>query len=420
MLTSDLKKNDSHTSGKSCGLLGEKLAHSYSPLIHSLLGDYPYALYETEATELEYFLSQKNWTGLNVTIPYKKTVFPFMSAIGKEAAQTGSINTIYKGCDGKLRGENTDVFGFIEMVRHSGITINGKKTLVLGSGGASAAVCYALKTMGIQPIVISRRGKNRYDNIEKHQDAQIIINTTPLGMYPYNGKAAVNLADFPNCSGIFDLIYNPARTALLLQAEALGIPHENGLYMLVAQAKKSSEFFTGKPISDEKTDEVYQKLSQKMQNIILIGMPGCGKTTFAKQLSQLTGRKVYDSDEEISQKYGCSPERIIQTQGEKAFRKIETEVLSNLSKRSSCIIATGGGVVTQAENYPLLHQNGMIIWLKRSLSNLETAHRPLSQQKGLDSLYRERLHDYERFSDMALDLDTGSTPKDLIQMIGGC
>ena len=255
-----------------CGLLGRKLGHSYSPAIHSMLSDYSYELFEREPEQLEDFLLHGDWDGINVTIPYKKTVLPYCRELSPLAKEIGSVNTIVRRPDGSLFGDNTDAYGFESLVKKSGIEVRGKKALVLGSGGASVTVVAVLKRLGAASVtVISRSGENNYDNIQKHADAKIIVNTTPLGMYPNNGQAAVDLKTFPNCEGVLDVVYNPARTALLLQAESLGIAHAGGLYMLVAQAKRSSEIFTGSSIPDSETERIEKLLSAQMQNIILIG-----------------------------------------------------------------------------------------------------------------------------------------------------
>ena len=388
-----------------CGLLGEKLGHSYSPAIHNMLGGYSYRLFERKPAEVEVFLRNGQWNGLNVTIPYKKTVFPYMDSVSDAAQAVGSINTIVKKPDGAMFGDNTDVYGFREMLRHSGIRVSGAKVLVLGSGGASAAVTYVLRSEGAIPVIISRSGENNYDNLALHADAEVIVNTTPLGMYPNNGASAVDLTCFPKCRGVLDVVYNPARTALLLQAEKLGIAAENGLYMLVAQAARSSERFTGIPVPGEKTEAIYRTLSGSLQNLILIGMPGCGKSTVARKLGELTGRRVLDSDEEITKHYHATPEELIRTKGEAAFRDMEHEVLTELGKESGAIIATGGGAVTRKDNYPELHQNGIILWLRRDVEQLATDHRPLSQQTSPAKLYAMRRPMYEAFADRSYEVE---------------
>lgn len=241
-----------------CGLLGEKLGHSFSPQIHKQLGDYSYSLYEKSPEELEEFIKHGDWNGLNVTIPYKKTVVPFLDFLGERAQRTGSVNTIVRRSDGSLFGDNTDVYGFIKMVEHSRILVSNRKVLVLGSGGASTAVVAALSELKANPVVISRSGENNYSNLDRHKDAQIIVNTTPVGMYPKVGFSPIDLRLFADCCGVLDVIYNPAKTELLLQAESLGIPYENGLYMLVAQAKRSAELFGGVEIEDEKLEKIYR------------------------------------------------------------------------------------------------------------------------------------------------------------------
>jgi len=388
-----------------CGLLGKKLGHSYSPYIHKMLGDYEYRLYERNEHEIEDLLKSTFWTGLNVTMPYKKTVIPFLTSVSGNVKKTCSVNTIIRKANGELFGDNTDVYGFLELIRRSNISVEHKKTLVLGSGGASAAVFAALEELGAEPIVISRSGENNYYNIDRHSDAKIIVNTTPLGMYPATGDSPLDLRRFPECSGVIDIIYNPCRTALLLQAEKLGIPYENGMYMLAAQAKRSSELFTGCNIPDTETDRIFQNLYSSMQNIVLVGMPGSGKSTVAMKIGVITGRPVLDSDIEVKRRTGKSPSQIILDQGEQAFRDIECDILSDFGKRSGTVISTGGGSVLREENYASLHQNGIIVWIRRDISSLPCEDRPLSKKRSLNAMYMEREPYYRQFSDIIVDID---------------
>ena len=385
-----------------CGLLGRHLAHSYSPQIHSFLGEYPYQLFEKEPEEIGEFLNNGNFTGINVTIPYKKDVIPYLDELTDTAKRLGAVNTIVRR-NGKLIGHNTDYFGFRSMVERTGLCVGSKKVLVLGSGGASNTAVAVLEEMGAEVIVISRSGENHYGNLDLHADAALIVNATPVGMYPNAGNSPVDLAQFPNLCGVLDIIYNPARTKLLLDAEQRGLVTENGLWMLVAQAKESAEWFTGNPIDDTRIKTIHTALRSQMENIVLIGMPGCGKSTVASLLAQITGRKAVDADAQIIKEAGCSIPEIFANSGEDAFRTLETKVLARLGMESGLIIATGGGCVTREENYPLLHQNGRIFWLQRDTSLLPTDGRPLSQTMKLADMYRMRKPMYERFADVTVN-----------------
>lgn len=403
-----------------CGLLGEKLGHSYSPQIHSMLADYEYKLFEKSPEELEDFLKSGEFDGLNVTIPYKKSVMPYCAELSPTAAQIGSVNTIVRRSDGSLYGDNTDAFGFENLIVHNGIEVKGKKALVLGTGGASVTAQAVLKNLGAsEVVVISRRGEDNYENIAKHADAEIIANTTPVGMYPNNGKAAVDLAQFPKLSGVLDVVYNPARTALLLQAEKLCIPCAGGLYMLVSQAKRSCELFTGKSIPDSEIDRIERVLSHQMQNIVIIGMPGSGKTAVSTMLAERLGRKIFDTDTIVSEKAGLTIPEIFAAQGETGFRKLETEATAEVGKLSGNIISTGGGVVTVADNYELLHQNGVIVWIERDTNKLARDGRPISLSSDLNELYAARLPLYERFADIKADNngDINDTVNAIMEMI---
>lgn len=403
-----------------CGLLGEKLGHSYSPQIHSMLADYEYKLFEKSPEELEAFLKSGEFDGLNVTIPYKKSVMPYCTELSPTAAQIGSVNTIVRRSDGSLYGDNTDAFGFENLIVHNGIEVKGKKALVLGTGGASVTAQAVLKNLGAsEVVVISRRGEDNYENIAKHRDAEIIANTTPVGMYPNNGKAAVDLEMFPKLSGVLDVVYNPARTALLLQAERLGIPCAGGLYMLVSQAKRSCELFTGKSIPDSEIDRIERVLLHQMQNIVIIGMPGSGKTTVSTMLAEKLGRKIFDTDTIVSENAGMTIPEIFAAQGEAGFRKLETEATAEVGKLSGNIISTGGGVVTVAENYELLHQNGVIVWIERDTNKLARDGRPISLSSDLNELYAARLPLYDRFADIKADNngDINDTVNAIMEMI---
>ena len=386
-----------------CGLLGRKLGHSYSPQIHGLLGDYSYELFEKEPEELASFLRDGDFSGINVTIPYKKDVIPYLDELSPAARKIGSVNTIVRRPDGSLFGHNSDYFGFVSLVKHSGIAVEGKKVLVLGSGGTSIMVVAALKDLGAIPIVISRSGENNYGNLHLHADASVIINATPVGMYPNIGVSPIGLNRFPKLEGVLDVIYNPAKTKLLLDAESLGIPHENGLWMLVAQAKEASEYFTGKKLPDSCIEKIHGILSRQMKNIVLIGMPGCGKSTIGNLLAEKLGQKFVDADTEIVQMAGKPIPEIFAQDGEEVFRKWETAALEHLGKQSGLVIATGGGCVTRPRNYPALHQNGSIVWLERDLSLLPTDGRPLSQSNRLEEMFAVRRPMYEAFADIRVE-----------------
>ena len=387
-----------------CGLLGRKLGHSYSPQIHGLFADYSYELFEREPEALESFVRQGNWSGLNVTIPYKKTVLPLCDELSPRARRIGAVNTLVRRPDGTLFGDNTDAYGFEKLIETKGIAVKGRKCLVFGSGGASVMACAVLEELGAASVtVISRQGEDNYENLDRHADAQLIVNTTPLGMFPHNGEAAADLRLFPACEAVLDVVYNPYRTKLLLQAERLGIPCAGGLYMLVAQAKRAAELFTGTPIEDAAIDRVEARMRRDMLNLILVGMPGCGKSTVAKALGEALGREVQEADALIEAEAGQPIPAIFAAEGEEGFRKRESAVLRELGKRSGLIISTGGGCVTREENYEPLHQNGVIVWLQREIDRLPKEGRPISLRSNLHELYEKRRPCYERFADVVID-----------------
>lgn len=397
-----------------CGLLGRKLGHSYSPQIHGLLGSYSYTLFEKEPEEIEGFLKNTDFSGLNVTIPYKKAVIPYLDELSPQAKKLGTVNTIVRR-NGKLIGHNTDYFGFQSMVKESGLQLQNKKVLVLGSGGASNTAVAVLEELGADVVIISRSGENNYTNLHPHKDAYAIVNTTPVGMFPSTGYSAVNLADFPCVQGVLDVIYNPARTQLLLDAQRQNISGINGLLMLVAQAKESSEWFMQTAISDDMIRSIYKKMSVQMQNIVLVGMPGCGKSTIGKRIAQALNRNFADADEIIIEMAGKPIPEIFAQGGEPLFRDWETKALAELGKQSGLVIATGGGCVTQNQNYDLLHQNGTIVWLKRDLDVLPVDGRPLSASGNLKDMYRIRQPMYKAFADFIISND--GSPEETVSKI---
>lgn len=388
-----------------CGLLGRKLGHSYSPQIHRELGSYQYTLFEKEPQELEEFLKNGDFEGLNVTIPYKKDVIPYLTELTPVAQRLGAVNTIVRRADGTLIGHNTDYFGFRYLVQRSGLDVDRKKVLVLGSGGASNTAVAVLRELGARVVIISRSGENNYQNLHLHADASAIVNTTPVGMYPNTGISPIDLGLFPQLEGVLDVVYNPARTQILLDAESRGLVAMNGLWMLVAQAKESAEWFTGCSISDSRIDGIHHALRLEMENIVLIGMPGCGKTTIGRLLAEKTGKRFVDADEALEARVNRKITDIIPQEGEAAFRQMESDTLSELGRQSGLVIATGGGCVTQQRNYSLLHQNGIILWLTRALAKLPTDGRPLSQAGKLSEMFEKRRPLYDRFADAVVSND---------------
>lgn len=392
----------------SYGLLGEKLGHSFSPRIHSMLDDYEYKLYELERDKLGEFLNNCPLDGMNVTIPYKKDVLPYCVWQSDAVKRIGSANTLVK-CDDGWHAYNTDYMGFRYLVESTGYEVKGKKAVILGAGGAMLAVRTALEDLGAAEIaVISRSGENNYGNLHLHANAKVLVNATPVGMYPHPGASAAELSAFPECEAVFDIVYNPERTKLLMDAEEKGLVRRGGLAMLVAQAHRACELFTGREIARERIEEIWKILLGETENIVLVGMPGCGKSSVGKALAELTGKNFVDADEYLEKSFGMSAGDMINSQGEEYFRRRETEVLAELGMRPGLIIATGGGCVTRGENYRLLHQNSRIFWLKRGLDKLPTEGRPLSQRGSLEAMYEKRAPLYKRFADFVVDNDSGS------------
>ena len=396
------------------GLVGEHLGHSFSPAIHAALGNDAYRLYELEEAELPAFLQRKDLGGLNVTIPYKQTVLPFVGERSPAVEAIGATNTLfYKG--DVLYAENTDVLGFIYMTRSAGISAEGRKVLVFGNGGAAQAVKEGLRRMGASELlvfdVLPGDGVLSYEDLPNHYDADIVVNTTPVGMFPNNLQSVTDLTPFEALSGVLDIVYNPLRTGLLLQAEALGIPHAGGLSMLVAQAVRSHEFFFDTTVDDAVIEDILGTLRRDATNIALIGMPGSGKSTVARLLAKKTGRDVIELDAEIERAAGKTIPEIFAEDGEEAFRDIESACIAKAGARSGVILSLGGGAVTKERNYLPLHQNSRIYCLRRDLSQLATDGRPLSKDtETLKAMEAERAPFYERFRDVSVQND--GTPEE--------
>ncbi len=397
-------------------LLGEKLAHSLSPEIHSLLGDYFYDLSPTEKNQLASFFEKSEYKGFNVTIPYKIEAFNRCDILTDTAREIGSVNTCLRRDDGTLYGDNTDAYGFAYMLKKAGCEPKGKKAVVLGSGGSSRAVTYVLKKQGAEVVIISRSGENNYGNLEKHSDADIVVNTTPVGMYPNPGVSPVEIGKFQRCKFVFDLIYNPFRTKLIQDAEKLGIKAVSGLSMLTAQAKRSSEIFNGNEISDDIIDKICSEIRLKSANIVLIGMPGCGKTTVGREIAEKMKRPFIDTDEEI-EKSGKSIPEIIENYGEEAFRNTETDAIKALRNTRGSVIATGGGAIIRDENAEALRENGIVVFLDTPLEMLETKGRPLSSKKGIENIYRERIEKYRKSADIIFKVNPDSKTDEVIKCI---
>ena len=398
------------------GLIGHPLGHSCSPRVHELLGGAGYQLMDTPPEALDDFLRARAFDGINVTIPYKQAVIPYCDELGETAQKIGSVNTVVRRKDGTLFGDNTDAFGFLGMAQRAGIDFKGKKTLVLGSGGTSHTACAVIAAQGGTPVVISRGGENNYDNLHLHGDAKLLVNTTPVGMYPHANEAPVDLQKLPNLEGVLDVIYNPLRTRLLQQAQQMNLRCEGGLYMLCAQAARARELFTGEKIAAETLEKAYRTLLTERQNVVLIGMPGCGKTTVGKLLSQKTGLPLVDTDALIVEKAGKPIPQIFAEEGEGAFRDLEESVIAQCCAAGGQIISTGGGAILRETNRQNLRMNGRVAWIKRPLERLPFHGRPLSTgYAAVTELYAVRKPLYEACADFAVD--NVSTPQQTAEEI---
>ena len=399
------------------GLIGEKLSHSFSKEIHESLADYTYEIRELNPDEVAPFLETREFEGINVTIPYKEKVIPHLDSISEAARLIGAVNTIKK-VDGKLIGDNTDFYGMREMILGANIDVEDKKALILGTGGTSKTAKAVLADLGAREIItVSRKASDQtvsYDAAyELHRDAEIILNTTPVGMYPNTDDSPIDITAFPDLCGVIDAIYNPLRTRLILDAEAEGIPAVGGLMMLILQAAKAAEIFLGEEIDEEKVFDTVKNIFESKENLVLIGMPGSGKSTLGKILSEITGRQLVDTDEVITEMTGKHPSEIIKAEGEREFRRIETEAVKKVSKMSGIIIATGGGVVTRSENIPYLRRNGRIIYLHCYPSEITpTPDRPLSANRSvLNAMYEVRHPLYTEAADAEVEISHKISPE---------
>lgn len=395
------------------GLIGEKLSHSWSAAIHEKLGSFPYQLHELSASELKGFLKDQPWQGLNVTIPFKKDAYALADSASEDAQAIGAANTLVKDINGFIAADNTDVYGFEYLVKSLKVNLSQKKAIVFGAfGGAGQAICYALKKGGAYVVGVSRNPHESssyvdcaitYDQIKSHYDANLLVNATPVGMFPHAGVSPLSkeeLAAFTSLQCVIDLIYNPLRSQLLLDAESLGILNANGLKMLVAQAARASSLFLGKDVSGSQIENISRELHASKENIVLIGMPGVGKTSTGEALAKLLNRPWIDTDFLIKQKARCEAATYLQTHGEAAFRRLEHEVIQEISGMTGVVISCGGGVVVTPANYQALRQNGKLVYLTRPLEDLAIVGRPLSERMGVQNLAAVRIPLYEAWADI--------------------
>ena len=388
------------------GLIGAKLGHSYSVPIHAQLGDYDYRLYERTEAEFTELMRRRDFKGLNVTIPYKKLALELCDALSDTARAVGSVNTVVVRPDGSLYGHNTDIGGFIALAHRAGVAFEGKKAVVLGSGGTSLTARAACEQLGAREIVVvSRKGPVDYNALYRdHADCEVLVNTTPVGMYPNNGERAVDISHLPNLTGVLDVIYNPDKTALILDAEARGLPCAGGLYMLVGQARETATLFTGREIPESETERIYGLLRSEALNLILVGMPGSGKSTIGRALAEQLNRPFVDCDAEIVRRAGKSIPDIFAQDGETAFRALESRVVADLCKEKGQVVATGGGAVLRADNVQAMRQNGVVLLLERALDALSMDGRPLStSQEALKGMWAAREPKYRAAADAAID-----------------
>lgn len=407
------------------GLVGRTLGHSWSRQIHERLGSAPYALHELEPDEVAPFVRDGAWRGLNVTIPYKRRAAELADERSPRVERLGAANTLVRREDGSILAENTDVLGFFWMLarfcrRELGSSVSealgSRKALVLGSGGASQAVRLALEEYaGMDVVTVSRSGKETYEGLaRRHDDAALVVNTTPVGMFPNCPASPLDeetLSALTGLVAVLDVVYNPRRTGLLLAAERLGLPAESGLAMLVAQALYASELFQGRDLDDSLVAEVEGQIRAQTENVVLIGMPGAGKSSCGRALARLLGRPFVDVDEAIALECGRSAAQIIREDGEEAFRAVETEVTGRYAARSGLVLACGGGVVTREENRDLIRQNARVVFLDRPIAELSDDGRPMSQTKGVERLAAERMDAYRSWADVTLPC-TGSPAGD--------
>lgn len=392
------------------GLIGEKLAHSYSCEIHALIAQYDYKLQPLEKNEVEEFLRARDFCAINVTIPYKETVLPYLDFVSDEAKAIGAVNTIVNK-EGKLFGYNTDFYGIKALCKKANIEVEDKNVLVLGTGGTAKTACAVMKSLGAKSVVkVSRSKKDGaidYDEAKTRADTQIVFNATPVGMYPSDDDAPIDLSAFSNLEGVLDAIYHPLCTNLVLQAREKGCKALGGLYMLVAQAVYASRLFLGKNIDDVKENEIeeaYCKILAQKQNAVLVGMPSSGKSTIGKRVARALEREFVDTDEEIVKRINMPIVEFFKEHSESEFREIESEVVREVSKKSAVVIATGGGVVLAKDNVYALKRNGKIVFLDRKPENLvATKSRPLASNKDdLAKLYEKRYPIYTACADQRI------------------
>lgn len=395
------------------GVLGKTLGHSYTPVIYRELAGLDYVRFEREEEDVEAFIRGDEWEGVNVTIPYKKLVATMMDELTPVARRLGNVNTVTRDAMGRLIGDNTDYYGFKVLVESLGLDLAGKRALVFGGhGGAGSTSMVVLEDLGMQPVAVCRSHDDgsasgaaahapsvTYGELDRMRDAALIVNATPVGMFPHCPAQVYDLDSFTELEAVIDIVYNPARTGIMMDAERRGIPSVGGLIMLVAQAAAAVKRYTGEDISYERIVEVTNSLAQQELNIVLIGMPGSGKTRVGRELARMLGRDHIDIDHVLEERLQTSCSDYINMHGEAAFREAETAALADVAARSSLVISCGGGVVTREANYPLLHQNSQIVMLDRPLNELSSKGRPLSQREGVTRLAEQRMPRYRAWAD---------------------